>query len=262
MKKYFSVVKMVMLEKLQYIYNQLFTMIIYAVFIFLFLQLWKYMYSDTTLIAGYSLNQMVWYLACTEIIWGAIRPKTIKNELSQEIRSGKIAYTLNKPFNYIVYLMSKYIGETIVGLFTYIIVGLTISFVIIGSLKTFSLISIPFIIITTILSALISGLIYILIALSAFWVEDNTPFFWIYEKIILSIGVLFPIELFSGVLQKLITFSPVYVTMYAPAKMSVDFSFAQFINVFSFQVGYLIVMIILCAIVYKKGAKKLNVNGG
>src|SRR5574344_915167 len=110
MRKYLYVIKMVILEKFQYIYTQLFKMIRYAVFIFIFLQLWQYMYSDTQTIAGYSLNQMIWYFSITEILWGGIRPKALITELSGEIKSGKIAYILNKPFNYIGYLMSKYIG--------------------------------------------------------------------------------------------------------------------------------------------------------
>lgn len=262
MTKYLNVMKMVILEKIQYVYNQLFKMTMYAIFIFIFLQLWKYMYGGTTLIAGYTLNQMVWYVSFTEIIWGGIRPKSIRSELSEEIRSGKIAYLLNKPFNYIGYLISKYLGESIVGIFTYVVVGVIISFIIIGPLNSFKLISIPFIIITLILSALITGFIYILISISAFWIEENSPFFWIYERLILCIGVIFPIEIFPLVLQPFIKFSPVYVTMYAPAKISVDFSFGAFKEIFIFQLGYLIIVSFLCMVLYKKGVKKLNVNGG
>lgn len=262
MRKYLNVVKMVMLEKMQYIYNQIFKMIIYAVFIYMFLQLWKYLYSGENLIAGYTLNQMIWYFSFTEMIWASIRPRSLRKELSDDIRSGKIAYILNKPFNYISYIMSKYIGECIVGIFSNIIIGVSISLLIIGPLETFSIITLPFIIITVILSTFITGLIYTLISLSAFWIEENSPFFWIYEKFILVIGVIFPIEIFPKIVQPFIKFSPIYVTMYAPAKISVDFSFSLFKEILIFQIGYLIIMLILCALLYKKGVKKLNVNGG
>ncbi len=262
MKKYLSIIKMVMLEKSEYLYNQLFKMIIYAVFIYVFLQLWGYMYNDTKLIAGYTLSQMTWYVAFTEMIWGAIRPRAIRNELSDEIRSGKIAYVLNKPFSYIGYLISKYLGEAIVGLLTYIIIGTAISFIIIGPLTTFNISVLPFVLITTIIATFITGLIYILIALSAFWIEENSPLFWIYEKLILCIGVLFPIEIFPQAVQPFIKFSPVYVTTYAPAKIAVDFSLKTFINITVFQLGYLTIVGLLCFLVYRKGVKKLNVNGG
>lgn len=262
MKKYLNITKMVILEKSQYLYNQLFKTIMYAIFIYIFLQLWKYMYSDSNVIAGYTLVQMVWYVAFTEIIFGGLLPRTIRKELSEEIRSGKIAYILNKPFNYVFYVLSKYAGEVMVGLLTYLTTGVIISYFIIGPLEQFSLISIPFIFISLIFASLIMGLIYILISLTAFWVEENKPFFWIYEKLLLCVGVLFPLEIFPIALQPFIKFSPVYVTMYAPAKMVVDFSYYKFFETFIFQIGYVIFFGILCMFVYKKGVKKLNVNGG
>lgn len=262
MKKYLNITKMVILEKSQYLYNQLFKTIMYAIFIYIFLQLWKYMYSDSNIIAGYTLVQMVWYVAFTEIIFGGLLPRTIRKELSEEIRSGKIAYILNKPFNYVYYVLSKYAGEVVVGLLTYLTTGVVISYLIIGPLEQFSLMSIPFIFISLILASLIMGLIYILISLTAFWVEENKPFFWIYEKLLLCVGVLFPLEIFPITLQPFIKFSPVYVTMYAPAKMVVDFSYSKFFETFIFQIGYVLFFVALCALVYKKGVKKLNVNGG
>lgn len=262
MKKYLSITKMVILEKFQYIFNQTIRLTMYAIFIYIFLRLWQYMYTDSDLIAGYTFNQMVWYVAITEILWGGIRPSSIKKDVSNEIRSGKIAYILNKPYNYVGYLIAKYFGEAIVNIAVYVVGGGLISFLLIGKLSTFHLYAIPLIFIVTILAAFITCLIYILISLTSFWIEDSTPIFWIYEKLILCVGVLFPIELFPVILQPFIKFSPIYVTMYAPAKLFVDFSFPVFFEIILFQLGYLLVMSVLCFFVYKKGVKKLNVNGG
>lgn len=262
MKKYLSITKMVILEKLQYISNKVIGLIIYGMFIFIFLQLWNYIYDKNNIIAGYTLNQMIWYVAITEIVWAVIRARSIKNEFSNEIKSGKIAYSLNKPFNYIYYLLFKNTGETIINLVIYSTVGIFLSYIIIGGLPTFTFISLPFIIITVFFAYLINVFIYIFISLFAFWFEDVTPFFWIYEKLILVIGVLFPIEIFPASIQPLIKFSPIYTTTYAPAKMVVDFSYKTFFNIFSFQLVYLIVFIILSFVVYNKGVKKLSVNGG
>lgn len=262
MKKYLNVTKMVILETLQYIPNKLIGLIIYGMFIFIFLQLWSYIYVDGNLIAGYSLNQMIWYVAITEMVWAVIRAKSIKNKLSTDIRSGKIAYTLNKPFNYIYYLLSIDAGGMIVGFFLYLIIGILISYFIIGGLSTFTFTSIPFILITIIFAYLINVFIYIFISLFAFWFEEVTPLFWIYEKFILVVGVLFPIEVFPLFLQPIIKLSPMYTTMYAPAKMVVDFSLSEFFNIFLYQVGYLIVFVLLSFTIYNKGVKKLSVNGG
>jgi ABC-2 type transport system permease protein len=262
MKKYLFITKMVILEKMQYVFNMLGSLISYAILIFIFLNLWKYMYSDTDLIAGYSLKQMSWYLAITEITWFAIRPKKMRRELTEDIKSGKIAYNINKPFHYIWYLLSKYVGETIVSIVVYGISGIIISLIIIGIPDFFTLESIPFILVSLILSSLVTALLYILISLLAFWVEDNDPFFWIYEKFVLIVGIMFPIELFPSYLQPIIKYSPIYSTTYAPTKMFVDFSVEEFLNIIVFQIGYLLILGILCFLVYGKGVKRLSVNGG
>lgn len=262
MKKYLFITKMVILEKMQYIINMLSSLISYALLIFIFLNLWKYMYKDSNLIAGYTLSQMAWYVAITEIVWFSIRPKKMRNELSLDIRSGKVAYVINKPFHYVWYILSKYIGETIVSVVLYSITGFIISLMIIGVPDFFTIESIPFIIITLIMSSLVMAFIYILISFLAFWVEDNSPFFWVYEKLILVLGVMFPLEVFPKYIQPLIKYSTIYSTTYAPAKMFVDYSFNEFINVFIYQVSFLIIFGSLCFFVYSKGVKKLSVNGG
>lgn len=262
MKKYKEITKMVILEQAQYVFNKLAGIIMYGLFIFIFLQLWKYMYTGKDYIEGYTLNQMVWYVAITELIWNITRPRSLRKETTRDIKSGKIAYILNKPYDFVNYLLAKNAGNVILSTLLYSTIGILITVVIAGPLATFKLESIPFIFITYINSAIVTALVYILLSMFAFWFEDNEPFFWIYEKFVLLVGVLFPIEIFPKVLQPIIKFSPIYSTNYAVAKMFCDFNFDKFIEILVFQVGYIILLYLLCKVVYRKAEKKLSVNGG
>ena len=209
-----------------------------------------------------TLNQMVWYVAITELIWNTTRPRSLRKETTRDIKSGKIAYVLNKPYDFVNYLLAKNAGNVILSTLLYSTIGILITVVIAGPLATFKLESIPFIFITYINSAIVTALVYILLSMFAFWFEDNEPFFWIYEKFVLLVGVLFPIEIFPKVLQPIIKFSPIYSTNYAVAKMFCDFNFDKFIEILVFQVGYIILLYLLCKVVYRKAEKKLSVNGG
>ena len=209
-----------------------------------------------------TLNQMVWYVAITELIWNTTRPRSLRKETTRDIKSGKIAYILNKPYDFVNYLLAKNAGNVILSTLLYSTIGILITVVIAGPLATFKLESIPFIFITYINSAIVTALVYILLSMFAFWFEDNEPFFWIYEKFVLLVGVLFPIEIFPKVLQPIIKFSPIYSTNYAVAKMFCDFNFDKFIEILVFQVGYIILLYLLCKVVYRKAEKKLSVNGG
>ena len=262
MKKYFSIAKMTILEKLQYFLSNFSSLVMVLMFIYIFLQLWKNIYQGDELIGGYTLNQMIWYVAITEILWQTIRPRRMSKELSKDIRSGKIAYILNKPINYCLYELFKYIGEAVIGILFFLVFGLPIIYLIVGPLETFSFISLIPIFVTLILSILITGIIYIAISLSAFWLGENKPIFWIYEKLVLIIGTIFPVEVFNLSIQKLIKLTPIYPTIYAVAKLVVDFSWGKFLELFIVQIIYLGIVSLICMIIYKKGVKKLNVNGG
>ena len=84
---------------------------------------------------------------------------------------------------------------------------------------------------------------------------ENITFLDIYNS-------CFPIEYFPETLQKILTFSPIYVVCYGPAKLFVDFTWTNFITVLIAQIIYIGLAWLLCNLMYQKGVKKLNVNGG
>ena len=102
----------------------------------------------------------------------------------------------------------------------------------------------------------------ILISIISFWIEDSTPSHWIYDKMILLIGTMFPIEMFPQYLRPIIKCTPIYVVTYGPAKLLINFSLQNFVQILLAQIIYLFVATTLTLILYEKGVKKLNVNGG
>ena len=71
MKKYLMILKSEFMTNIAYISNVIIGFIGYFLILYIFLNLWNYMYSDPNeLINGYNMNQMIWYVIITEIIWG------------------------------------------------------------------------------------------------------------------------------------------------------------------------------------------------
>lgn len=79
---------------------------------------------------------------------------------------------------------------------------------------------------------------------------------------ILLIGTMFPIEMFPQYLRPIIKCTPIYVVTYGPAKLLINFSLQNSVQILLAQIIYLFVAITLTLILYEKGVKKLNVNGG
>lgn len=251
------------MSNLQYIFNIIMGFIGYFVLIFIFLNLWKYIYSDPSeVINGYTMNQMVWYVIITEILWGILGGRKLCAKISDDVRGGNIAYNINKPYNYILYSLSNHFGSITVKAFLYVCLGMFLGFIFLGEFPNLNLLFILAVFISCILATIISTLLIIFIGLFSFIIEDSNPFYWLYSKFILVLGVLFPIEYFPAGLQPILSYSPIYVVSYGPAKLFVDFSWNNFYKIIIVQIIYIFISYFICSIIYKKGVKKLNVNGG
>lgn len=263
MRKYVYIFKSNLMSNLQYIGNILIGFITYFVVIFIFTNLWEYIYSDSSnLINGYTMKQMIWYVIITEILWYALGGRKLCSKISDDVKSGNIAYNMNKPYSYIGYSLASHMSEAILRGVLYTIAGMIMGLVLLGPIKDFNLICIPFVILSSILATVISVLLVICIGLTAFWVEDSGPFYWIYSKVFLVFGTMFPIEYFPSIIKVILNYSPVYVTTYGPAKLFVNFNFSNCITILVAQVIYIVISSLLAIIIYRKGVRRLNVNGG
>jgi ABC-2 type transport system permease protein len=262
LRKYSQISKITMANSLVYFWNFLSRNVFFIFIMFIYLMLWKNIYGQKgTTIGGLSLNAMIWYLVITELV--TLSRTDIHLQVNEDVRSGNIAYLLNKPYNYVIYCFSYFVGEIGIKLLTNGVIGIAIGFIYAGSLKNFTIIHIPFILLSLILGCIINFFTYITLALTSFWFEDNTAFFWIYSKLIFTLGgMLMPIELFPKWLQNLSRYLPFAYVTYVPARLAVNFSFLNFYKQFSIQIVYMGVFFITAMLLYSKGAKNLNVNGG
>jgi len=262
MKKYINIFKATLINELQYVSDIFLGFLSFLIKIFIFLQLWNYLYDDpSSLIAGLSKDQMIWYVIVTELIWYGTRNKTLVSQITDDIKSGGIAYTLNKPYSYIIYIITKNFGEISIKFLLYLILAIVTGLIFVGPIG-FNILTLPLIIIVFLLSFIINAVIKVIISMLSFYIEDSTPFHWLYDKIILILGTIFPIEIFPLFLQPILKFTPIYVVTYGPAKLVIDFSMNSFFTIILVQLIYLLTTILILTIIYRKGVKKLNVNGG
>ena len=263
MKKYLFIIKTEIMSNLQYIFNVIFGYVGYFILLFILFNLWKYLYSDPNeLINGYSMSQMMWYVVITEILWMALGGKKLNTKICNDVKSGNITYNINKPYSYIGYSLSTHLGDILVKGVVYFLLGMLTGLIFLGKFPSLNIIQVIVVIITMFLATIISILIIMALSLVAFFIEDATPFYWVYSKLILILGTIFPIEYFPVIFQKILNFSPIYVVSYGPAKLFVDFSWKSAVVIIIAQIIYIFIAYIICQIIYKKGVKRINVTGG
>lgn len=263
MKKYFYIFKSELQSNLQYMTNILVRCLSSYIIVYILISLWKYIYSDPSeIINGYSVEQMIWYVIVTETLWNILSGRKLCKKICTDVKSGNIAYNINKPYSYIGYVISNHLGNVTISALIYVISSLMIGILFVGHIPSLNIINIILLIISCIFAILINILFILMIGLFSFKVEDAMPFYWLYSKVIIVIGTIFPIEYFPIKLRGILSYSPIYVVSYGPAKLFVDFSYSMFLKIFIAQIIYIVVCSLICKIIYKKGVKKLNVNGG
>jgi len=259
-KKYFTIFKISLRNALFYGKNLFGGIIMYTLFIYVFFCLWGVIYKGDT-IAGYSYNQMIWYVCITEVIICTIG-LGMMYEISQDIKNGAIAYQLGRPYNYILYSYSNIMGNSFIRLIMYSIMGFIFGTVLVGAPPVNNIAVFPFFIISLVLALVIQFFLLMSIGLTAFFVEENRPFFFIYQKLILMLGTLVPLEFFPRWMQTILRYMPFSYITWAPAKIFVDFSIQHTLTTIITQLIWSAIAIMLCFSIYRKGVKSVHVHGG
>ncbi|WP_170311631.1 ABC transporter permease [Vallitalea okinawensis] len=262
LSKYVYMVKLKIAEAITYAFDFAGRSVFFAFIILIYLMLWQTIYGDGKVeIEGFTLNMMIWYLIVTEMV--TLSNIAIHQDVAEDVKSGQIAYMLSKPYSYIGYQFTNFFGRSSIRLLINTVIGISIGLLLVGPLENFKLYSIPFIILSIILGMTLDFTITLCLSLSAFWVEENAPFRWIYQKLVFTLGgMLMPIDLFPVWLQDLVRYLPFTYVTYAPAKTAVDFSFAAYGTVLCIQGLYILLFIGISLLIYRKGVRALNVNGG
>lgn len=265
LNKYFSIYKTSFKQEKDSIVNYFFRAINFFIIIFIFVQLWSYIYGENgtnQIINNYSLQQMIWYLIFSEMIYFSARTSLITKDISNEIKSGNLSYKINKPYNFYLYEICNFMAKSCFALIFFIPVAILIGFIFVGSIPNFTWLQILPCIISILFSVLINWIIYASVGMISFWTQDATPFGWIVTKLFMLLGLFFPLDFFPTWLQPIIFYSPIYSIFSGPATLVADFSWDLFASIIISQISWSVIIIILGLMIYNLGKKKVVSNGG
>jgi ABC-2 type transport system permease protein len=259
-RKYGLVARTSLQNSLAYRANFIFDSFFYAFIVFIFMQLWRSIFHRGGSIAGYSYSQILWYLIITEML--TFSQSNVFEDLNQDIKSGNIAYLLNKPFHYLLYQCANGTGPILVKWLINGLTGLALGSLWIGPLAGFSPIRLPLLLLAMANGLLLNFLAMACLGLSAFWLEENTAFYWIYQKLTFILGLFLPLEFLPAWAQRIALWLPFSYVNYGPAKLVVAFSGPAFIRIVTVQFLYILGLAALAGWIFRRGVKRINVNGG
>lgn len=257
--KYWWAARISLTGQLIYAWDLLGRSLFFVVVLLVFSQLWEATAGEGAL--GLTANQLLWYLVITEIIMLST-PAANTLGIDDDIKSGNIAYLINRPYNYPLFMLGRYWGESLGKMAVNAAVGSVTALLLVGP-PAFSPAVLAVFPLVVVLAVTLKFYFSFLVSLTAFWVEESGPFHWIYSKLLFTIGGLFiPLEFFPGWLQQVARALPFNLMLYAPARVLVSWDVVFFRNVVLSQAAWLIVAVLAAQLLFAGGVKKLNVHGG
>jgi ABC-2 type transport system permease protein len=233
-----------------------------VLFMGVFMALWNTAFhvSGESELAGYSLVEVVWYLAMTETI--TLSTSRAFVDISDAVKSGDLAYTLTRPVSYPFFQIAHSLGNSLPRLGLNLLTASAVVALGVG-VGAGSLPGIAAFFVTGVLALLLDALIAVLIGLSAFWIEEVMPIFWIYQKLLFTVGGLFlPLEMLPSWLRRISMWLPFRYVANVPARVFVAFEWHEALGAALGQVAYIAVLTIIVLLVWRLAQRRMVVHGG
>jgi ABC-2 type transport system permease protein len=192
----------------------------YVLLLFIFDRLWR-----ATLPAGGTgagPTEYVWYIAVSE--WITLAQPRLFVEIERDVRSGDLAYALVRPTSYLAVKLSEAAAELALSLFALALTGCVTAYALTSGLPAD-----PRGLLAALALGLLSATLFLLlgalIGLCAFWVQDCSPLYWVFQKAYFVLGgLLVPLQLYPDWLRALALWTPFSAMIHGPASMVFGFA--------------------------------------
>ncbi len=261
--KYWEVAKVNYLNSTTYLTNVLARSATVVFRIWIFTQLYRVTYavSGVFSIGQMTVPMVIWTLMFTQGFQTATRPGVVRL-IDEEVKSGSLAYSLNRPYSYLLFHYFSQLGRILPVLLTNMAIGILAALVLIGPINVT-------------LNGVLAGslllffgysldfLISFILGLTAFWVEDTSAFNWIYQKGQMVFGGnILPLALFPAGLRNIAELSPFSQLFYGSAQIIVNFDIETFLKFLTVQLFWIVLFALIAGYLFKKGGKNVSINGG
>lgn len=233
-----------------------------TIILFIFVNLWSTTYQSThqQVLGGYTVRDIIWYLAVTEaIMMGSPR---LVNRLSQEIKEGDIAYRLTRPLHYVGYYFADYVGEAAGRIVINLCVGGIVALIFVG-LPPCNWLSLLVFVPVLAIALSLQFFMYMSVCLLLFWIEDGRGVELIVNRFVMILGgMMIPLPLFPSWLARICEWLPFQAVSYLPSTTFVGIHLGNMAHLVWLAVGWLVSFAALCFGMYRKGVRQLSVQGG
>lgn len=260
---YLEMIRIRFLMMLAYRTNYYSGILIYSINIGAFYFLWNAIYGGNEEIQGLSIIQMTTYIA---VAWmaRAFYFNNIDREIAQEIKEGKVAIEMIRPYNYLGMKTMQGLGEGMFRLFFFSVPGMVIVWLVFPISFSSSATTWVFFIFSIMFSFIINTQINLLTGILTFFLFNNDGLIRAKRVVIdLFSGLLLPISFYPLWAQNVMAFLPFQAISYIPSMIFTEgFVGAEVWQALLLQCVWAIVLVFPIQLLWTLARKQLVVQGG
>ncbi len=263
MAKYIEMIRIRFLMMLAYRTNYYSGILIYSINIGAYYFLWQAIYGGKEDIEGLSVIQMTTYIA---ISWmaRAFYFNNIDREIATEIKEGKVAVELIRPYNYLGMKTMQGLGEGIFRLLFFSFPGMIIVSFIFPLQVSVNLQTWLFFALSIIFSFIINTQINLLTGITTFFLFNNDGLIRAKRVVIdLFSGLLLPIHFFPLWAQDIMGYLPFQSISYVPSMIFTEGIVGNAVTqAILMQVFWSVLLLIPIQILWYFARKQMIIQGG
>ncbi|WP_332631898.1 ABC transporter permease [Halalkalibacter flavus] len=263
MSQYLEMIRVRFLMMLAYRTNYYSGILIYSINIGAYYFLWSAIYGGQEEIQGLSVLQMTTYVA---VAWmaRAFYFNNIDREIANEIKDGKVAIEMIRPYNYLGMKTMQGLGEGLFRLLFFSVPGMVIVALVFPISFSASFSTWVFFFISLIFSFIVNTQINLLTGIMTFFLFNNSGLIRAKRVVIdLFSGLLLPISFYPLWAQSVMMYLPFQAISYIPSMIFTEgFIGSEIYTAVLLQVFWALILFIPIQLLWALAKKQLIVQGG
>jgi ABC-2 type transport system permease protein len=239
----------------------------YALLLVIYARIWRIVGQHGSLDV-FGRGDLIWYLAITE--WIALSQPPLVTDIEADIRSGNIAYSLPRPISYLWLRFSEAFGTLLVRMLVLGVFGFGMSLLLAGGsdgsgagLPSGGIFSLICGALTAVVAATLNLVFCALIGLSAFFLEDTSPVYWVWQKLSFVFGgLMFPLDIYPSAMRSIALATPFPSLLYAPGRIAIGAQPTFVWHTVVVLAAWTLFAVTCAHFAFRRALKALEINGG
>jgi ABC-2 type transport system permease protein len=241
----------------------------YAVLLVMYARIWE-MVGRQGALGVFGHGDLIWYLAVTE--WIALSAPPLHTDIEADVRSGNVAYLLPRPVSYLWLRFSEALGTMLARMLVLGVFGFGLAMLLTRvsttngasvALPSGGLLALVCGALTAVVAATLNLVFCAIIGLSAFFIEDTSPIYWVWQKLSFVFGgLMFPLDIYPPAMRSIANVTPFPSLLYAPGRIAIGAEPAFVWRTVIVLAAWTVFGVTCAHFAFRRALKALEINGG